>query len=72
MLFRSTYELHNAQNYKNQVLTGEYKGVPISINMKYYTGTTPWSVAAPIGYVPWLTDRPLSFPEFGVFVIKKK
>lgn len=66
------YELHNAQNYKNQVITGVYKkDKPIIINMKYFSGTTPWSVASPVGTVPSMTDRPLSFPEFGVFIIKK-
>ncbi len=67
-----TYELHNAQNYKAQVLTGQYNGSPITIDMRYFTGTTPWSVVAPVGNVPALSDRPLSFPEFGVFVINKK
>jgi hypothetical protein len=56
-----TYQLRNVQNYFGDILTGTYNGQPISIPM---TGRT---VATPIGW-----PQPLStFPEFGVFVIRK-
>lgn len=54
------YELHNAQDYFNDVVTGTYDGQQISVPM---TGHT---VAQPLG----LSFKPNStFPEFGAFVL---
>ena len=54
------YELHNAQNYFGDVITGTFNGSSINIPM------TGRSVATPRGitYKP-----PTTFPEFGAFVL---
>jgi uncharacterized protein (TIGR03437 family) len=55
------YELRNAQNYFEEIVTGVYEDKPIRVPMK------GWTVAKPIGY-----DKPIepaTFPEFGVFVL---
>ena len=67
------YELHNVQDYFNDVITGTYQGGGgiISIPM---TGRTR---AKPIGYdqvTGWYHDplQPNTFPQFGAFVLVKK
>jgi hypothetical protein len=57
------YLLHNVQNYYDETIQGVYKGQPIQVPM------TGWSTAIPTGW-----DRPfkpVTFPEFGVFVIER-
>lgn len=54
------YELHNAQNFYGDVITGVYDGSAISVPM------TGHSVVQPVG----LNFKPAStFPEFGAFVL---
>jgi hypothetical protein len=54
------YELHNAQNFYGDVITGTYDGGSINVPM------TGHSVAQPVG----LTFKPASsFPEFGAFIL---
>lgn len=54
------YELHNAQNFYGDVITGTYDGTSIKVPM------TGRSVAQPVG----LSFKPDStFPEFGAFVL---
>jgi hypothetical protein len=56
----ATYELHNAQNFYGDVVTGVYDGTAINVPM------TGRSVAQPVGGV----SKPASsFPEFGAFVL---
>lgn len=59
-----TYELHNAFNYYDDVVTGTYTGSPITINMaaSAHTVATPLGISAPTS----------TFPEFGAFIIKKR
>ena len=57
------YELHQCQDYWNDIVYGIYDGSPISIAM---TGHT---VCKPVGTN--LFPEPSSFPQFGAFVIKK-
>ena len=58
------YELHNAQNFYGDVITGTYNGSAITIPM---TGRT---VAKPQGQN--FSTPASTFPEFGTFVIMKK
>jgi hypothetical protein len=54
------YELHNVQDYFNDVITGTYSGQGFSVPMNGH------SVAQPLG----LSFKPAStFPEFGAFVL---
>ncbi len=54
------YELHNAQNFYSDVVSGTYNGSAITVPM------TGHSVAQPVG----LSFKPAStFPEFGAFVL---
>lgn len=54
------YELHNAQNYYGDVVTGTYDGTSIKVPMSGH------SVAQPVG----LSFKPATtFPEFGAFVL---
>jgi hypothetical protein len=55
------YEIHTAQDYFGDVKTGTFDGKPITVSM------IDRSVALPVG-VP---APPSTFPEFGVFVIRK-
>jgi hypothetical protein len=56
----SRYELHNAQNFYGDVISGTYDGVAIQAPM------TGRSVAQPVG----LSFKPAStFPEFGAFIL---
>jgi hypothetical protein len=59
-----TYELHNAQNFYGDIITGTYNGSSITIPM---TGHT---VAKPVG--SGLPTPASTFPAFGAFVITKK
>jgi hypothetical protein len=54
------YELHNAQNFYGDVITGVYDGSSINVPM------TGRSVAQPTGLS---FKPPSSFPEFGTFVL---
>lgn len=58
------YELHNAQNFYGDVITGTYTGSPISIP------TSGRTVAKPVGSN--FATPASTFPDFGVFVIMKK
>jgi hypothetical protein len=65
------YELHNVQDYFNDVIVGIYRGKSITIPMQ---GRTQ---ARPIGYdqvTSWYHDplRPNTFPRFGAFILVKK
>jgi len=65
-----SYELRSVQDYFGDVTTGVYGGGELIIQM---TGRTS---AKPIGYdqvTSWYHNplQPTTFPEFGVFVIKK-
>ncbi len=66
------YELHQADDYFNDITVGTYTGAPITINM---TGHT---VAKPVGYSNTgvsdssILTQPSTFPTFGAFVIMKK
>jgi hypothetical protein len=65
------YELHNVQDYFNDVSVGIYRGKSITIPMQ---GRTQ---AKPIGYdqvTSWYHDplRPNTFPRFGAFILVKK
>lgn len=58
-----TYELHNVQDYFEDIITGTYDGEQISLPM------TDHSVAQPLG----LSFKPkTTFPEFGAFVLFTK
>ena len=58
-----SYELHNAQNYFEDVVTGVYDGSGIAVPM------TGHSVAQPVG----LDFKPdTTFPEFGAFILIAK
>ena len=67
------YQLHNVEDYFNDIISGTYSGNPITIPM---TGHT---VQQPVGYLFDLNNdltvpvpTPLStFPEFGAFVLMK-
>lgn len=53
--------LRNVQNYFEESVSGVYEGKPLRVRM------TGWTAAAPVG-----EDKPLypvTFPEFGVFVL---
>jgi hypothetical protein len=57
-----TYQLHNAEDYFGDVITGVWDGSsPLQVHM------TGHSVARPVGWTP----APTTFPEFGTFVIQK-
>lgn len=58
------YELHNAQDFYGDIITGTYNGTSISIPM------TGHSVAKPVGSN--LKTPASTFPAFGAFVITKK
>lgn len=58
-----TYKLINVQDYFNDVIAGTYSGGNLSVPMIGHT------VAKPIGYDQVLGNS--TFPEFGVFVIKR-
>ncbi len=60
------YEVHNVEDYYNDITTGTYTGAPITISML----ATDHSVAKPIGNE---IAKPIStLPQFGTFVIVKK
>ena len=58
----NSYELHNAENYFGDVITGTYNGTSITVPM---TGRT---VETPLG----LPKPPSAFPKFGCFILITK
>jgi hypothetical protein len=58
-----TYVIHNAQNYYAETIKGTYNGSPVTLPM------TGWTIAKPLGWSTVL--KPVTFPEFGVFVIAR-
>ncbi|MGB9898656.1 hypothetical protein [Thermanaerothrix sp.] len=54
------YEIHNAQNFGEKI-SGFYQGQAIALPL------INWSVAKPIGWPEPL--RPVTLPEFGVFIV---
>jgi hypothetical protein len=54
-----TYELHNAQDFYGDILTGTYTGGAIAVPMTGHTVAAPTSHAAPAS----------TFPKFGAFVL---
>jgi hypothetical protein len=53
------YELHNAQDYDGDVITGTYNGTSIVVPMTGHTVETPFDLPAPVS----------TFPQFGCFVL---
>lgn len=56
------YELHNAENYYNDVITGTYDGAGITVPMTGRSVETPYGLGAPAS----------GFPVFGAFIIRTK
>lgn len=55
------YQLHNALDYFQDIITGTYQGTSITIPMTGHTVTAPLGINTP----------PTTFPEFGVFILRK-
>ncbi|MCX8024328.1 MAG: right-handed parallel beta-helix repeat-containing protein [Thermanaerothrix sp.] len=54
------YEIHNAQNFEEKI-SGIYQGEAVTLPLNN------WSVAKPVGWPEPL--RPVTLPEFGVFIV---
>lgn len=66
------YELHQADDYYNDVTYGTYSGSPITINMTGHTVAAPVGKSSSTDPNVVVATQPSTFPTFGAFVIMKK